>query len=114
MNKSAGYFALAIAAVLGLGMALTLAPVQTAVTVHSTLTDSQTAMKAGNVVATVIKEGNNMYSIDSGQGAIVGSDSQVTLAGAGYLSFHITGLGIGTHMTAATDQTTAIVFDDSP
>ena len=74
MNKSAGYFALAIAAVLGLGIALTLAPVQSAVTVHSTLTDSQTAIKAGNVVAT---DGETKIFSDNLE--LIGNESSVKI-----------------------------------
>ena len=127
MNKSTGYFALAIAAILGLGMALTLAPVQTAVTVHSTLTDSHTALRAGDVVATVLDgQGGVQMSISStayfadGQVLIGADPSAVTVNGVVFNEAAETAGG-GIFITdtvvtfgAAAQGGSGFVFDSSP
>ena len=126
MNKSAGYFALAIAAVLGLGIALTLAPVQTAVTVHSTLTTDSTAMRAGDVVATVLDgQGGIQMSISAteywqdGQAVLASDSTAMTVAGNILGEGSDSGAGIVLTDTAITFATasnggSAIVFDSSP
>ena len=126
MNKSAAYFALAIAAILGLGMALTLAPVQTAVTVHSGLTDQQTALRAGDVVTTVLDgQGGIQMSIDAstyfadGQVLIAADPSAVTVNGVNFNEDPATYGGVFMTDTAVTFSTaaiggSAIVFDSSP
>ncbi|MAH21896.1 MAG: hypothetical protein CMO12_03690 [Thaumarchaeota archaeon] len=126
MNKSAGYFALAIAAILGLGIALTLAPVQTAVTVHSTLTTDSTAMRAGDVITTVLDgQGGIQMSIDAstyladGQVLIAADPSAVSVNGVVYNEDPATYGGVFMTDTAVTFSTaaiggSAIVFDSSP
>ena len=127
MNKSAGYFALAIAAVLGLGIALTLAPVQTAVTVHSTLTTDSTAMRAGDVVTTVWDgQGGHQMSIDSstylqdGQVVIGADPTAVTINGVNFNETAESATGglfitdTAVTMSAAATGASAIVFDSSP
>ena len=107
-------------------MALTLAPVQTAVTVHSTLTDSHTALRAGDVVATVLDgQGGVQLSISSteywqdGQAILASESTGFTVAGNSLAEGNYSGAGLvltDTIITFAAAQYggSAIVFDSSP